>query len=71
MTETLVQITAPHFCAGVVIRRQRVCYTAPILHYMQGWSLNRIKNYCGGRGWRPEVIKIDEAMRRSRDHYGD
>jgi len=47
----LVQITAPHFCAGIVLRNGRVKETAPILRYMTGWAPVKVKAYCKKRGW--------------------
>lgn len=47
MTEVLYQVTARHFCAGVVLEN-----TAPILRYMRGWSLSKVLDYCQRKGWR-------------------
>ena len=48
----LVRITAPHFCAGVVVRER----AAPIVKYMTGWSADRIRAYCHNKRWRCEVV---------------
>lgn len=48
---TLVQITAPHFCAAIVAEGGRVVEAAPILHYMHGWDGRQVANYCRRRGW--------------------
>lgn len=47
----MILITAPHFCAGIADGR-----AAPILHYMQGWTLKKIKAYCAEKGWKVEVF---------------
>jgi hypothetical protein len=48
----LIRITAPHFVAGI-IRGD----AAPILHYMRGWSVARIRAYCAWKGWDCEVSR--------------
>lgn len=47
----LYQITAPHFCAGIVLEGS-VTRAAPILAYMRGWGLNKVQAYCQKKGWR-------------------
>jgi hypothetical protein len=41
ITETLAQITAPHFCAGIDMKR---------------WSRDRVRDYCASKGWRIVVV---------------
>jgi len=66
---TLIRITAPHFCAGLTlggleVEPQMRCEgdasiiaeTAPILSYMRGWQIERVRAYCKRRGWRIEVL---------------
>lgn len=49
------QITSGHFCAGLefdVVRTLIVCdRAAPILNYMEGWTLDRIEVYCTSKKW--------------------
>jgi hypothetical protein len=50
----LVQITAPHFCAGFIIEPRGDWYVteaAPIIRYMVGWSTTRVSDYCRRKGW--------------------
>lgn len=59
--ELILRITAPHFVAGVVLRRiamqWQVTETAPILKYMRGWSPVLITHYTNRKGWpNPHVI---------------
>lgn len=54
--ETLVQITAPHFCAGVVAREGIVREAAPIVRYMTGWDGKRLAGYCRTKGWTWTVV---------------
>jgi hypothetical protein len=46
----LVQIKAPHFCAGVV-GETHVERAAPILRYMLGWPWERVWLYVVAKGW--------------------
>lgn len=46
----LLQITAPHFCAGLVADTH-VRHTAPILKYMIGWPLGRVWLCVISKGW--------------------
>jgi hypothetical protein len=56
ITETLAQITAPHFCAGIVLFDDRVVEAAPIVRYMKRWSRDRVRDYCASKGWRIVVV---------------
>lgn len=49
----LVQIMAPHFTAGVLVDEDNeiVIATAPIVKYMKGWTLSKVRDYCGRKGW--------------------
>jgi hypothetical protein len=49
----LVRIVAPHFVAGLALC-SGPC--APIIAYMRGWPLARIRAYCAKRGWRCEEL---------------
>jgi hypothetical protein len=50
--DALYRIRAPHFCAGFVHGQ----YYAPIIAYMAGWPLLRIRAYCARKNWRLERI---------------
>jgi hypothetical protein len=53
----LVQITAPHFVAGIDYGDGRATPRyAPIIGYMRGWSFDRIRIYCSRKGWMLEVL---------------
>lgn len=49
----LVQITAPHFCAGVEFDAATSLCTraAPILHWMKAKRYRDLQTYCQGKGW--------------------
>lgn len=48
----LAQITAPHFCAGLVIRGDVCIECAPILRrWAMGRTRDAIRSHCERRGW--------------------
>ena len=47
----LWRIEAPHFVAGTVTEGRLVVTVAPILHYMEDWSITEMDNYCKKKGW--------------------
>lgn len=49
---THIRVSAPHFVAGLVLQQGIVVQTAPILHYMRGWSVAKMDRYCQRKGWR-------------------
>jgi hypothetical protein len=51
----MMTITAPHFCAGLVLEHGVVVRAAPILGYMKGWKAERVRGYALLRGWVVEV----------------
>jgi hypothetical protein len=46
----LIRITAPHFVAGIWNGEP-----APILHYMRGWSVERIQKYANNKNWEIQI----------------
>lgn len=52
--EEILQIDAPHFCAGVVLYNKQVVQAAPILSYMIGWQLQRVIGYVKKKCWKWE-----------------
>lgn len=51
-TTSLIQINAKHFCAGIIVDEKGVVVkTAPILKYMIGWHINRVKAYTTVKKW--------------------
>lgn len=49
--ESVIQITAPHFVAGIVACDGCVTEAAPILRYMLGWDGHKVAGYCRRKGW--------------------
>jgi len=48
------RVVAPHFVAGGSILDGRCIEAAPIIHYMVGWTEQRIEEYCQRKGWECE-----------------
>jgi hypothetical protein len=48
---TLWQITAPHFCAGLIIRDGRCRVAAPILGWCLGNNWPFLLSYFQRKGW--------------------
>lgn len=57
MKETLIQVMADHFTAGIVAKDGVVCRAAPILAWMLGMTGKEFVEYCRRKGWRWEVVK--------------
>lgn len=53
----LVQVTAPHFCAGVVLKNERVVRAAPILEWAMLWERKALSSYFRRKRWKAVVIK--------------
>lgn len=48
----LVQVTAPHFCAGLVLVDDRCIEAAPILKWAIGKRADELRRYFAKKGWR-------------------
>lgn len=57
--ESLLAIDAPHFYCGVIVRSGRVIKTAPIVHYLSGWDIDRVQRYAQRRGWRVATVPLN------------
>jgi hypothetical protein len=44
------------FCAGLETHNDKVTLTAPIIKYMNGWSIQRALKYCFEKRWRVELV---------------
>lgn len=49
----LYTVDAPHFNAGFEysLVKEEVVNAAPIISYMIGWDMFRVKAYCKNKGW--------------------
>lgn len=56
VTETLVQVKAPHFTAGLILRGGRVYAAAPILRWAKGKTRDELRAYFKGKGWTASVV---------------
>ncbi len=65
MIETLAQIEAPHFTAGIVLWDDVVVEAAPIVGYMKKgkWSRATVRGYCKSKGWKISVVSETERAR--------
>lgn len=61
VTEVL-QISAPHFCAAVVLTDGKAGTVAPILKYMQGWAEKEVIAYANKRQWDIKRPDHDEVI---------
>jgi hypothetical protein len=63
ITETLIAIYGPRFCAGVVARDGRVIQAAPIvaLHIRKGMDGAQVAATCKVKGWTWEVVSRTTA----------
>ena len=52
----LAQVTAPHFCAGIILADNVVIEAAPIISYMRGWNRDKVRDYCTRKGWRVRLV---------------
>lgn len=48
----LYQVTAPHFCAGVIVRGGFIVEAAPILKWTIGQPYLKLGVYCKQKGWK-------------------
>ena len=48
----VLQIVSNYFAVGISISRKGVIEdAAPIISYMKGWSIEKVKHYCIRKGW--------------------
>ena len=67
--ETLAEIDAPHFNAGIVLRDDCVVEAADIVRYMRGWSRARVRAYCQRKDWKISVIwQRENRHEQGQDH---
>ena len=57
--EILACIDAPHFFAGIVLRKERVTEAADIVRYMKGWPRDRVREYCARKKWKITIVRIE------------
>lgn len=57
MPLTVVQVDAPHFCAGIVVVDGIVTEAAPILKWTIGKRRDWLRDYFRQKGWKATVCK--------------
>jgi hypothetical protein len=53
----LYQIVAPGFSAGLELTDGIVYSVPPVVSYMLGWPLDKVKRYAKMRGWRLNDVR--------------
>lgn len=57
---TLVRVTAPEFCAGLIVERGVCVRAAPILR-VRGWVIgmtaDQLRALFAGRGWTAAIVR--------------
>jgi hypothetical protein len=53
---TLVRVTAPHFCAGLIVRNGVVTGAAPIIRWAMGKPWTEVERYCNKKRWKVELF---------------
>ena len=56
MNETLIQITSPYYCAGLVVVEGYITEAAPILHWTVGRQINYVTAYFQKKGFEVNVL---------------
>ena len=62
LEESLWRITAPHFCAGLVVRDGKVVRAAPILAWAVGKEWLVVKRYMVRKGWHGNVTTARRSV---------
>jgi hypothetical protein len=56
MEEVMWQVTAPHFCAGLVLQRRICVAAAPVLKWAIGSGQMALEGYFGRRRWQWRAV---------------
>lgn len=59
----LVQVTAPHFCASLVLVDDTCTEAAPILKYAIGKRREWLRDYFRQKGWKAVVVNTEGWQR--------
>lgn len=58
----LFRIESLYFVAGLICVENIVTQAAPIIRYMIGWNINKVRSYCEKRKWKLEEFSIFFAL---------
>lgn len=61
---SLYRIVAPHFVCGIVVNGGVATEAAPIIRYMIGWKVDRMREYCAGKRWSFTIVPGEPAPRK-------
>ena len=53
----VVQVTTPHFCAGLVFQGLTCTEAAPILHWAVNKDRDWLRAYFKRKGWKAAVVR--------------
>lgn len=56
-TKILYRVTAPHFCAGMIVVGLHVVDAAPILRWAIGKHMSYLASYFKRKGWTMEEVQ--------------
>jgi hypothetical protein len=54
----LAAIDAPHFYAGVIVHRDQIIKTPPLLQYMRSWTYTELKKFVTDHHWRIAELRV-------------
>ena len=68
----LVQVTAPHLCAGIVLEDDVCTDAAPILRWAVGRRRTELRQYFARKGWRVSIVTptLSDTPRRLMSETG-
>lgn len=58
----LIQIDAPHFCAGLIVKKGVVIEAAPILRWTIGKQEDSVRKYVYSKGWKAWRVIINGVL---------
>ena len=56
----LYQVTARHFCAGILVNKGTIVQAAPILKWCESHEFDNFRLYCRKRYW--AIIDVDKHI---------
>lgn len=55
--EDMIRVSAPHFCAAVIVGNGKIQSAAPILAWMLGREFSWFLGYCQSRDWGVSLVE--------------
>jgi hypothetical protein len=57
VSETLVRVSAPHFCAGLIVVGDKCTHAAPILRWAIGKDRHELSAYFKRKAWKAVIAQ--------------